>query len=452
MKQFACVALLAAWAGCTSPNPTSCLEDHHCSDPARPFCDEDGAIGGEAGTCIAVQCTANEFAECREDNALVCNATGDSLDLVDCPYGCGANGCLPCNTSECEKHIIPKYLPTACDSTSLLPALAFTADTNLDTSDASMCTSVASQMNGPEICIVRAPTITITAQKTLKVVGTRALALVADRELLVDGVLDASADLRPDPPNANGPGGGLVKSGIGSAVGGPGGGGAGARTAGGAGASDAGDGAAANGGAVGMSPAAVVSLVGGTQPAVTSGQRAPGGAGGAVTLVSCRAQVTVGGIVDVGGGGGYGDRLQSVGAQIFHDPAAGGGSGGTLVLQGMAVSVTGGAFANGGGGGGGGALFGVHNGNTGSDAVRATTPAPGGVPTDNNGGMGGHGGALENPAPGSRQSSAGCGTGCGAGGGSAGFILTLTAAGSAPAVATATVSPAFEPNVTIPTN
>ena len=120
VRTIVCLALMVGGLGCTSPNPKSCLDDHHCSDPSLPFCDEDGSIGGTAGTCIAVGCTANEFQECRGDKALTCNALGDNYDLVDCPYGCGATGCLPCNTSDCEKHIIPKYVPTACDAPPLL--------------------------------------------------------------------------------------------------------------------------------------------------------------------------------------------------------------------------------------------------------------------------------------------------------------------------------------------
>lgn len=88
-------------SGCTKPNPKSC-QDGTCTDPAFPFCDVDGALAGEAETCIAVACTANEFVACRGDRAITCNATGTDYELVQCDRGCdaAASGCRLCDPSE----------------------------------------------------------------------------------------------------------------------------------------------------------------------------------------------------------------------------------------------------------------------------------------------------------------------------------------------------------------
>ncbi|MBS1121430.1 MAG: hypothetical protein H6Q90_3658, partial [Deltaproteobacteria bacterium] len=88
-------------AGCTRPNPLSCA-DGLCSDPGFPFCDEDGSFGDTIQTCIAVDCTPMEFATCRGDLAITCNAAGDDFDLVQCQRGCDAagGGCRLCDPNE----------------------------------------------------------------------------------------------------------------------------------------------------------------------------------------------------------------------------------------------------------------------------------------------------------------------------------------------------------------
>ena len=89
-------------AACSVPNPRSCL-DGLCSDPAFPFCDVDGAIGGTAGTCIAVTCEPGTVDACRADSALVCSSQGGNYDVVPCPRGCDAaleGGCRECSEDE----------------------------------------------------------------------------------------------------------------------------------------------------------------------------------------------------------------------------------------------------------------------------------------------------------------------------------------------------------------
>ncbi|HEV7555027.1 MAG TPA: hypothetical protein VGO00_06230, partial [Kofleriaceae bacterium] len=60
------VAAFVLIGACTKPNPKNC-GDGSCTDPAFPFCDVDGSVGGEPNTCIAVTCSADQFAACRDD-------------------------------------------------------------------------------------------------------------------------------------------------------------------------------------------------------------------------------------------------------------------------------------------------------------------------------------------------------------------------------------------------
>ena len=87
MKSYAWLAAVALAFGCTKPNPKDCA-DGLCTDPAYPFCDIDGALEGEAKTCIAVSCTPGELEACRGDMSIVCNAVGNDYDLVQCEKGC----------------------------------------------------------------------------------------------------------------------------------------------------------------------------------------------------------------------------------------------------------------------------------------------------------------------------------------------------------------------------
>ena len=93
-----------AGAACGFPNPRDCA-DGTCTDPSRPFCDEDGAISGFDQTCIAVSCTPKQVAACRGDQAITCNNTGTNYDLISCPLGCdlAAGGCRQCaDDSQCD--------------------------------------------------------------------------------------------------------------------------------------------------------------------------------------------------------------------------------------------------------------------------------------------------------------------------------------------------------------
>jgi hypothetical protein len=432
----ATVAALIAACG-TKRNEERCLEGL-CSDPDLPFCDVDGTIGGEPNACIAVDCTPGEVASCRDDRALTCNTAGTNYDLVDCPYGCDAGGCKPCNSTECEKHIIPRYLPSVCDELWPGDPVTISADASIDTTNSLNCSDVVAQAGGVDICVLRYSTLTIATNKVLTVVGSRAVALVADRDLKVDGILDVSANA-----TTSGPGGGVVKSGACVGMVG-GGGGAGYRTTGGSGGGSAG---AGNGGTVAANPPTVVDLRGGTNAIATN--CLPGGGGGALTLVSCRGTVSVSGLIDAGGGGGEGN-FKDVLPDAPTRQSGGGGSGGTVVLQGMSIDATGQFYAN--GGGGGGIKFSTcvpscQFGGRGADGLRSTGAAAGGSGT----GVGGRGGSGTTTPTNGQAVSAGSEDGSG-GGGSAGFFVSYTPNGITPVISPLAASPPFLPNGTIPTN
>lgn len=408
-----------------------------------PFCDIDGAVAGAPGTCIAVDCEPLSFHSCRaEATALECNSAGDSYVESHCDFGCDMQlGCKleTCDPGslDCLPTLIPHFVPNACDSLSLLPDLVVDATIDIDTSNASTCTGgILQQANGLEVCVVHAPSIHIVADAILKVRGTRALALLADLDVLVDGVLDASADT-----SVAGPGGAHFMSGANT-------GGAGFATAGGSGSSGE-----AVVGAARIDPATTDEMVAGSfaTNVNTRDYSSNGRGGGGVLIVGCRGTVSVQGRIDAGGGGGKGGTHTGTG----HYGGAG-GSGGYVVLQGMTVSVSGAIFANGGGGGAGAAPYlapvppPAQSGQDGALSSTLTHTEGVGEGGDGSGGVGGQGLAL--PPSQGLGADASC-SACrgGGGGGSAGMIQIFTPTNALPVTANATVSPAFQPHRSVQT-
>jgi hypothetical protein len=429
----ATVAALCVACG-TKRNEERCLEGL-CSDPDLPFCDVDGTIAGEPNACIAVDCTPGEVASCRDDRALTCNAGGTNYDLVDCPYGCDANGCKPCTTPECEKTIIPRYVPSACDEIAPGDPRVISANASIDTTSDLNCSDIVTQPSGVDICIVRYSALTIEQNQTLRITGSRAVAIVVDHDLDVAGIVDVGGRA-----GTNGAGGGAIRSG--TCTGTTGGcGGAGYRAPGGSG---GGSGVGTNGGAAESVPTTLVELRGGTRS--NTGNSIPGPAGGAATLISCRGRVRISGSIDANGGGGGGDSMQIPAKQ-----AGGGGSGGTVVLQGVSVIATGQFYANGGGGGGacGGSCDGqtLSSGPPGEDGSRSTQTARGGQGLA----TGGYGGASPNLGGGNGTSLPSNPANGGGGGGSTGFFLTYAPEAAQVTVSPQTASPPFLPTQVLAT-
>jgi hypothetical protein len=426
-------------------------------------------------------CPANEFIACEGDVARMCNATGDGTITQSCGVpGCNAdarrcNQCVP-NTDLCTSpseiahcsvdgvpagqnacavecvtssiphcaHLEPRYVPDACDSPATAPELTISNLAGLDTDLDITCTGgVIPQSGGPSICVVRYGVIHITSTATLTVRGMRALALVADSSVIIDGVLDVGAN-----GAANGPGGGTVLSGA-RVFSDAGGGGAGFATAGGAGGSTTTDGGGGLGGGRATDPAIVTVLIGGTRPERTIGGGAPasGGGGGAATLIACRGQVSVSGLLDARGGGGTGGGPGTFAGS--HWSGTGGGAGGNVVLQGLSIVVTGQVFANGGGGGAGWTLSG-RSGLPGTDGTRSASDSASGGASVGGEGAGGRGG-RQGAAPGEGTRPAASGMLPGGGGGSLGFFQTYTPRGIEPTLTPAAASPSFGVNKNVET-
>ncbi len=88
-------------AACTKANPAYHCQNSTCIDPAFPYCDADGSIGGTAGVCIAVACTTGEFGKCSNDSALTCNDTGTGYVETQCAHGCDeGTGCKLCEANQ----------------------------------------------------------------------------------------------------------------------------------------------------------------------------------------------------------------------------------------------------------------------------------------------------------------------------------------------------------------
>jgi hypothetical protein len=471
-------ALLALAGGCNEHAPSSCTV--HCTSdadcPGEQTC-------GELGLCTsgeACPCTAGEFLGCADDTtARFCNATANGVEMQSCGVpGCNADagrcnlcvaGTATCNadstalercgddglvasTEACTLgcvagdatvaphcgHIAPLFVPDVCDSPATEPELIVPADTMIDTSTDATCNGgIVTQTMGPEICVIRYAKIDLRAG-TVRVRGQRALALVADDALLVQGTLDVSAD-----GATNGPGGGPYGSGL-PAETASGGGGAGFLLGGANGGSAEVVGGRQNSGGSPLDPLAPsIRLIGGpaavTKSSVTTLFPDGGGGGGAVTLVSCRGTVSVSGVIDAGGGGGQGGRdMNILAGSTNYAGGAGGGAGGAVMLQGIEVRVTGLVVANGGGGGGGCSTDNC-SGNAGQDGPRSLVQAQGGAAKDQGGG-GGAGGAQLGPGGGGPSYIS-----PGGGGGSPGWLRALIPSGGSVTI-TSTSSPSFQAN------
>lgn len=270
----------------------------------------------------------------------------------------------------------------------------------------------------PKIRVFYVNGLRIGRDSKVRVTGANALAIVSRGDVVIEGILDLSAENREC---NGGPGGyrggeganakGANGFGLGGGVGGvyPAGASGGSFGGlGGAGGSDVGS-SAVSGSAAGVKygNAELVPLMGGSGGG--GDQHCGGGGGGAIQIASSTSILIVaGGGINAGGASSRGYY-------------GGGGSGGAILVEAPKVNVQGTLAANGGGGG------------YGCAGELASTPACGG--TSYEGGVGSS--AIDgNGAPGADGDSYG-----GGGGGGAGRIRIVTHAESAQVPGT--VSPAF---------
>jgi hypothetical protein len=446
--RIACGGLVALLVSCTTANTNKACSAGSCSDPAFPYCDVEGTISGEPGTCIAVSCTPGEVRACLGEDALTCNVTGDRYEHVPCELGCADTPKAHC------KYIEPRYMPEVCDTAATDDSFVVSNSAMLDPNlDLSCNGGIVPQQGAPAICVLRYRKIVVTPEGTLKVSGKsetgnvesvgRSIAFIADEEITIEGALDVSAD-----GFTNGPGGGLIMSGGKAEIVSPGahkaGGGAGGKTAGAAGGAVE-DGGGGSGGLPTADPSLLAVFTGGAAGGrATTGEvtvASSGGGGGAAMLVSCAGAITITGTIDAGGGGGSGG-LSLFGGAV---PAFGGGAGGYIVLQAKSIAVRGFVFANG-GGGGTGTQADLTAGANGSDGLRSATDAAPGHPGINGGGRGGTGGVgTKLPTAGGKATMTG--GSAGGGGASVGFLQTYTPEGIEATLTPVAVSPLFQPNI-----
>lgn len=331
-----------------------------------------------------------------------------------------------------------------CYGAGLAPVCLTNAPTGTVTLDAAFDTTacpgevIAQPGGGPELCVIAATQISVSA--TVTVTGARPLMLLATDSIAIPGVLDVSSARNPARAGAganfSGCAAGTLPTSTSGAAGGGAGGTFGTRGANG------GDGTllgtVVNNNGTSAAVMLPVTFVRGGCSADDGGdsganQGGGGGAsGGAVYLFAGTTIDVQGGIFASGAGGG---------ASGLHAGGGGGGAGGLIDLEAPTINVTGILAANGANGSGGGASStGGPAGADGATTEFATQPsaAPGGAP---GGGVGGRGATgVAPPSIGGTGSTAVAGTAGGGGGGGAGVIyvkgaFTGTQVSPAPTVA-----------------
>ncbi|MEZ4363865.1 MAG: hypothetical protein R3B48_27065 [Kofleriaceae bacterium] len=313
-------------------------------------------------------------------------------------------------------------------------AKVYDTPTTIDTSLDASCTHILTQGTGqPELCVIDAPSITVSAP--VRGIGARPLVLLARGPMMLSGSVDVSTTRMPVSPGAGAlalpcppyvvipqagtRGGG---GGAGGSFGGKGGNGGNGNDPGSGGRNKGGD-------ALAAMPAATFDVLRGGCPGQPGADAAgddaggvpgdQGEGGGAVYLAaSGELTVTATGRVHAGGAGGNGGGALT--------GAGGAGSGGMIVIEAAAVHHAGVIAANGGGGGEGGVIVSGTplNGGNGENGQSSAQTAKGGdafLIADGDGGNGSGGGGT----PQAGRNGSNSFDGGGGGGGGAGFIRVL---------------------------
>lgn len=406
--------------------------------------DDGGGDLPDAGMCESLS------TECIGDTLRYCMEVGGTAMDISCGWGCVGDP-----TAHCA-HVVPSgsggvetdgVTPADVDGAGLLDVpigdgVTFDSDNGRIGTPAmanmhhgattGIENGIDFQNRGP-ISMWRFKSLTITGTVTL--VGKRPIALVADGDITIDGIVDARGLCSGFIAGPGGGNGGSAESEpgfppLGYMTGG--GSGAAADSGGGGGGygSNGGNGEDAAGGTRFGNPE-ITLLVGGAGGGAGGGggnYGRGGGGGGALQIVSnTRIVIKTGGINAGGCGGKPGTGTA--------DSGGGGGAGGTILLEAPIITINGTLAANGGGGGGGGGA----TAGTGSNGALGTTPAPGGQgPTNEMGDpqFGGSGGARNAAAQDGAD-----GSNPGGGGGAVGRIRINTRNGGGAELTNATLSP-----------
>jgi len=297
----------------------------------------------------------------------------------------------------------------------------------IDTDTDPRCSELA-QVGGMPVCFIYATSVVIDPGGSLTATGSRPLAIASASVMTIAGTIDVSSRRGAKPGPAASDAACAFASAPEADTGGGGGGAGGSfGAAGGAGGTGDTDNSQGNdGSAIAGLPGTAVTLTvlrggcrgqAGANEDDSGGKGGEGGhSGGALYLYATRS-IQLTGTIRATGAGGSGGQVQAGGG--------GGGSGGLVVIESDAIALGGNASisANGGGGGEGGARVAQSpvNGQPGADGALGTTPAAGGIGTDNRFGYGGAGGAgATAAAPGTSSV-----VGGGGGGGAVGIIKLI---------------------------
>lgn len=400
-----------------------------CKFPELPPLDEtdattDGPGSGDAGPDATLACAPDSIT-CDAAQALYteCSSSGIVSFQMRCPLGCatGAAKCLDIDPS----NGLAMYLDMAAEA----PDLVMSGQIVINTSDGSILVgAIAAQVptflttDGIRVFVVRSLTLDGVATVERRYTAAK-LAFVSDRDVLIRGRLDISADGTQGGAGGNWGGDQSSKgacAGHWPAQSGPGAGGAGGGEPGAPG----GPTSAHQGAAGGSTNVASEPLLGGCEGgSVLDGGNSVGGGGGGGLQITSRTQILLldSGIIDASGGGAQ--HGASGGVRIA---GAGGGAGGNVILEAPQVVLDGpSVVVSTKGGGGAGASSTVTSSGTdgGYDAPRA---AGGTSSIQSHGGAGGNG---------TQPPGAGLNGGCsdcqgGGGGGAAGMTVFRNLAGA----------------------
>ncbi len=355
-----------------------------CGFPALPALEETDA-SVDAAPDAPINCTANTTT-CADATLVACDAAAVPT-VSTCGFGCAASG------DRCNDLAPSNDLGIYLDQAASASPLVLTGNAIIDTT-----TQTVTNGDGSTV-VVRAAIVNSSPVGTLAISvrsleagnvtvrGARALAILVDGDVTLNGTLSLSAALGTPGPGALASPASVCTAGQGTqAPDGTGGGGGGAfGSAGGRGGT--GGGGRSGGGGTPNGDATLTPLRGGCPGALAFGVQGPTaedgrpGAGGGALQLSARGRIRVqpGAFVAANGGGAKGfTGSTNVSCVVFAgqppacDQGSGGGSGGAILIEASALEMLGtsGLVANGGSGGCG---FRLH----GNDGMLSASPAQG---------------------------------------------------------------------------
>jgi hypothetical protein len=422
-------ALLLA-AGCSFEPPPDVGDDDDDDTPMH-----DGA---------PVDCEPNAVI-CAGDELVTCSPEGEEVSREPCALGCHDSG------ERCNDLDPSNGLAEHLDDAASAPDVVLEAGATINTDDS---TITGTTLAVPTTIVTATPVEILVIEvgslsaQDVRVTGSRALAIVSDSDITLNGPFDISASYMFGGPGSIATGADCsaqdgVDAGSTSLNGGGGGGFGGAGGNGGTTGFSGGIGGAAAGNATlvplrGGCPGAWYE--GGSGPPATSAvASSPGGGGGVVQMVSrTRVVVADGGAIVANGGSAKGyTGPPPIPACILGNPCgpgAGGGSGGGVLLEAPAIEIAGAGIVAANGGGGHCGL-----GSETAPPTATTTPAPGRQCTAF---AGGNGAAGDTAATNGTVEADSGPTGGGGGGGGGRVRVNVPAGTTFSPSATAVLSPA----------